>query len=61
LIAIRLTVSLGSPAEPVLQPDLENVADVPQVATYQVEPAVGVVAPVDRQLLDAVTDGFSLD
>src|ERR1017187_76344 len=46
--------SLESPAEPVFQPDPENVAHVAQVATHQIEPAVGVVAPADGQLLDAV-------
>src|SRR5450759_2827411 len=47
-------LSLQSPAEPVLQPDPENVAHVAQVAAHQIQPAVGVVAPTDRQLLDPV-------
>src|ERR1035438_2420582 len=47
-------LSLESPAEPVFQPDPENVAHVAQVAAHQIEPAVGVVAPADGQLLDAV-------
>src|ERR1017187_640698 len=46
--------SLQSPAEPVLQPDPENIAHVAQVAAHQIEPAVGVVAPTDGQLLDPV-------
>src|ERR1035441_5580657 len=45
--------SLESPAEPVLAPDPENLVPVAQRA-YHVEPAVGVVAPTDGQLLDPV-------
>src|ERR1019366_5538508 len=45
--------SLKSPTEPVLPPDPENLDHVAQRA-YQVEPAVGVVAPADGQLLDPV-------
>src|SRR6185295_15214484 len=49
-------LSLQAPAEPVLQPDPENVAHVAQVAAHQIEPAVGVIAPADRQLLDPVAE-----
>src|ERR1019366_9446547 len=49
-------LSLQSPAEPVLQPDPENVAHVMQVAAHQVEPAVGIVAPADGQLLNPVAE-----
>src|SRR5215471_10920620 len=57
--------SLQSPAEPVLHPDPENVAHVAQVARYQVQAAIGVIAPANRQLLDPVSqaarDGQDLD
>src|ERR1017187_5915108 len=46
---------LQSPPEPVLPPNPENVAHVAQVAAYQIEPAIGVVTPADRQLLDPVS------
>src|SRR6185369_12102597 len=49
-------LSLQAPAEPVLQPDPENVAHVAQVAAHQIEAAVGVIAPADGQLLDAVAE-----
>lgn len=35
-----------------LQTDPENIADVPQIACYQIETAVGIVPPADRDLLD---------
>src|ERR1035437_4583005 len=46
-------LSPKSSAEPALQPDPEYFVHIAQRA-YQAEPAVGVVAPVDRQLLDAI-------
>src|ERR1039457_4507591 len=49
-------LSLQSPAEPVLQPDPENVAHVMQVTAHQVAPAVGIVGPAARQLLNPVAD-----
>src|ERR1039458_2038296 len=47
-------LSLESPAEPVLQPDPENIAHIAEVAPRQVQPAVAIVAPADRQLLDPI-------
>src|SRR6266536_528610 len=49
-------LSLQSPAEPVLEPDPENVAYIAQVAAHQVEAAIGVVAPADRHLLNAIAE-----
>src|ERR1043166_1577220 len=48
--------SLESPAEPVLEPDPENIAHVAQVARDQLQAAVRIVAPRNRHLLDAVSE-----
>src|SRR5215470_8669703 len=48
--------SLQSPAEPVFQADPENVTYVPQIASHQVQTTIGVVAPANRYLLDAIAE-----
>src|ERR1039458_4647677 len=45
-----------SPAKPVFQADPENIAHIAQVAADQVEAAIGIVAPADGHLLDAVAE-----